>query len=343
MRALKDYNDSINQKMQEMRERIIQARELSWRNFGRKIQFYVPSFSYYKNQCFRSSPVLFPSISVTGSFCALNCKHCEGKILKTMIPAQTPNELIQVCHDIKKKGGIGCLISGGCLPDGSVPIYRFIDALAEIKDKLGLKIVTHTGLIDLLTVQRLKEAGVDAVLIDIIGSDDTIKEIYHLNASTRDYEESLEALSKSKIPFVPHVLVGLHYGNIIGELNALKMIAKFSPSALILIAFFPLKDTLMENVKPPSPESIIEVLVQARFMMPKVPLVLGCARPKGKHRDKTDSLAVETGVNAIAFPSKEAIKQAEFMGLEATFSPLCCSQIYEDITKFEKSRSFTNG
>jgi len=317
---------------QEIWEKIGQVREVSWRNFGKRIRFYVPSFSYYENRYFRSSPMLFPSISLTGSYCALNCKHCGGEILKTMISAQTPRELIRVCREVEKKGGVGCLISGGCIPDGSVPINKFVNALAEIKSRLKLKLVVHTGLINLETAQKLKEAGIDAVLIDIIGSDNTIREIYHLNISASAYEESLRALSRSNIPFVPHVLVGLHYGRIVGETKALELIAKSSPSALILIVFFPLKGTIMENMKPPAPESVIEVLVQARSMMPRVPLVLGCARPKGRHRIITDSLAVEAGVNAIAFPAREAISRAELLRLEATFSPLCCSQVYEDIT-----------
>ena len=274
--------------------------------------------------------MLFPSISVTGTYCALDCKHCGGRILNTMIPAQTPKRLIQICKEIKEKGGVGCLISGGCLPDGSVPISKFIDAVAEVK-RLGLKVVMHTGLINHEIARRLKESGVDSVLIDIIGSDETVREIYHLNASTKDYDESLEALSRARIPFVPHVLVGLHYGKLRGEMNALKMIAKYMPSSVILIVFFPIKATKMESVKPPSPEDVIRVLVQARLMMPSVPLVLGCARPKGRHRVRTDCLAVEAGVNAIAFPAKEAIERAESMGLEVSFSPLCCSQIYEGI------------
>ncbi len=250
-----------------------------------------------------------------------------------MIPAQTPEDLVRICRRIKEKGGVGCLLSGGCLPSGSVPINRFIDAIAEVKSRIGLKVVVHTGLINLETAERLREAGVDAVLIDIIGSDSTIREIYNLNASSVEYERSLEALSRSGVPFVPHVLIGLHYGRIVGELNALRMISKFSPPALILIIFFPIKGTPMENVQPPSPTSVANILVHARFMMPDVPIALGCARPKGQHRVKTDLLAVRAGVNAIAFPAREAIEEAESMNLEISFSPLCCSQIYEDLKR----------
>lgn len=44
---------------------------------------------------------------------------------------------------------MGCLISGGCLPNGSVPIARFADVISEIKKNLGLTIVVHSGLISL--------------------------------------------------------------------------------------------------------------------------------------------------------------------------------------------------
>jgi uncharacterized radical SAM superfamily protein len=67
--------------------------------------------------------------------------------------------------------------------------------------------------------------------------------------------------------------------------------------------------------------------------MPDIPLVLGCMRPKDENRIKTDVLAVKAGVNAIAFPSEEAIKLAKSMNLKITFSSLCCSQIFSDVIK----------
>ena len=296
-----------------------------------KIRFYAPSFIYYKTGSFCSSPTAFPSISVTGSFCALECKHCSGKVLNTMLPAITPKELFNLCVELKSKGAVGCLISGGCLPNGSVPLHRFIDAIARVKRDLGLTVVVHTGVINLPTAKRLKEAGADAALIDVIGSDETIREIYQLNVKVEDYDRSLEALHESGIPSVPHVLVGLHYGKLKGEIQALKIISKHSPSAVIIIALIPIRGTPMERVDPPTPEDIVKVLATARLMLPKTPIVLGCMRPKGKHRVETDTLAVRAGVNAIAFPAKEAIQLAQSLGLEVAFSSLCCSQIFNDL------------
>jgi uncharacterized radical SAM superfamily protein len=310
---------------------LAEAREVSWRNFGRRIRFYAPSFMYYRSERFCSSPSAFPSVSVTGSFCALKCKHCGGKVLNTMLPALSPQRLVEVCRDIKAKGGSGCLISGGCLPDGSVPLDKFVDAIAEVKKTLGLTVVVHTGVIDAKLAGRLADAGVDAALIDVLGSDETIREIYQLNVSVADYDRSLRVLHESGIPLVPHVLVGLHYGKLKGEFQAIEMISKYSPSAVIVIALMPIHGTMMETATPPKPIDIARVLVAARLKLPKTPLVLGCMRPKGKHKTETDVLAVKAGVNAIAFPAEQAIKLAESMHIETSFSSLCCSQIYCDL------------
>ena len=35
----------------------------------------------------------FPSISITGNHCALNCDHCGGKILKTGLPEDIVEDL----------------------------------------------------------------------------------------------------------------------------------------------------------------------------------------------------------------------------------------------------------
>src|SRR3972149_5726614 len=280
----------------------------------KKANFYAPSFMYHKTSHYYSSPTRFPTISVTGKGCALNCKHCEGKVLETMHPAKTPEKLFELGAKLKQNGALGCLVSGGCLPNGSVPLKQFIPVLEKIKHELGLTVIVHTGVVGTATADALKNAGVDTALLDIIGSNETIKEIYNLNVTVNDYANSLKALHEARLNFVPHVIVGLHNGKLRGELSALKMIARYKPSALVVIAFMPIRGTAMAEVKPPQPTDIAKVAATARLMFPETPLALGCMRPKGKHRAETDILALKAGVNAIAFPSEEAIKYAENQG-----------------------------
>ena len=295
-----------------------------------KVSFYAPSFMHYQTSNYCSKTNQFPTISVTGKGCTLNCKHCGGKLLGTMHPAETPEALFALSLKLKQNGALGCLISGGCLPNGSVPLKQFIPVLSRIKRALGLTVIVHTGIVDAETAEALKDAGVDAALIDIIGSNETIKDISNLNVTVEDYSNSLKALHQARLSFVPHVIVGLHKGKLQGEFHALKLIARYEPSALVVIAFMPIRRTAMASVKPPQPIDIARVAATARLMLPEKPIALGCMRPKGKHRVETDILCLKAGVNAIAFPSEEAVAYAENHGCKLSFSSYCCSQVYVD-------------
>ena len=300
---------------------------------SREIRFYAPSFTYYKTKHFCSSTTAFPTISITGNACALDCKHCGGKVLETMHPALSPQELFKLGLKLKQDGALGCLVSGGCLTDGSVPLDGFVKVLGRLKRELGLTVFVHTGIIGSETAVALKDAGVDAALIDVIGSSETVEKIYNLKITVQDYADSLKALQEAKLSFVPHVIVGLNEGKLDGELKALQMIQQVKPSAIVIIAFMPIHGTAMAKVAPPKPADIAKVATLARLMFPEIPLVLGCMRPKGKSRGETDVLALKAGVDAIAFPSEEAIEYAKCKGYGSVFSSYCCAQLYVDAVK----------
>lgn len=302
----------------------------------KEIRFYAPSFTYYKTKYYCSSPTSFPTISVTGTACSLNCKHCGGKVLETMHPAAQPQELFNLCKRLKQNGAEGCLVSGGCLPDGSVPLDGFVDAIAEVKRELGLTVFVHTGIIKLESAAALKQAGVDAALIDVLGSQATINGALNLKVTLKDYVDSLLALQNSGLNFVPHIIVGLNGGKLDGELTALKMVSEVKPSALVIIAFMPIHGTAMEKTPPPKPTEIAKVTAAARLIFPGTPLILGCMRPKGKLRAETDVLALKAGVDAVAFPSEEAVKYVQSQGWKTSFSPYCCAQMYVDACKPKK-------
>jgi len=295
-----------------------------------KIRFYAPSFTSYKSGFFGSLSQVFPTVSVTGSSCALNCKQCGGKVLATMQSAITPDDLFEVCSKFKQTGAVGCLISGGCMFDGAVPLKPFIPTFARVKGELGLTVFVHTGIIDLETAVLLKQSAVDAALIDVIGSQETINKVYGLNVTVYDYVKSLTALQSAGLNFVPHVVVGLNEGKLDGEFAALQMISKTNPSAVVILAFMPLRGTEMAHIKPPQPHDIARVIASARIMFPKTPLVLGCMRPKGKQRADIDVLALKSGVDAIAFPSQQAINFAKMQNWHVSFSPYCCAKIFTD-------------
>jgi lipoyl synthase len=302
----------------------------AYQPLGDTIRFYSPSFTYYKTKHYCSSTTEFPTISVTGNSCALNCKHCGGKVLETMHPALTPEALFDLAVKLKQEGAKGVLVSGGCLPDGSVPLDDFVPVLARFKRELGLTVFVHTGIVNKETAVALKAAGVDAALIDVIGSAETVSKIYNLNVTVQDYANSLTALQEANLTVVPHVIVGLNEGKLNGELHALEMIQKTQPAALVIIAFMPIHGTAMAKTPPPQPLDIAKVTALARQMLPTTPLVLGCMRPKGKNRGETDLYALKAGVDAIAFPSEAAVEYAKNMGRKTVFSSYCCAQMYRD-------------
>jgi lipoyl synthase len=297
----------------------------------REIRFYAPSFTYYKTRYFCSSTNFFPTISVTGTGCSQNCKHCGGKVLNTMHSALNPQRLFDLCVKLKADGAGGCLISGGCMPDGSVPIKPFANVIGRVKRELGLTVFVHTGMVDEETAALLKSAGVDAVLIDVVGSDETIRKVFNLNIAVRDYAYSLKALQAVGLNIIPHVIVGLNNGELGGEFEALKMILPIEPSAIVIIAFMPIHGTEMEKANPPKPIDIAKVAATARVMFPNTPLVLGCMRPKGKIRGETDVLALKAGVDGIAFPNEKAINYAKDKGYTTAFSSYCCARMYLDL------------
>ena len=188
------------------------------KNFPDIIYFYNPGMIYFNTPYHKAiNPYRFPAISITGKICYLNCEHCRGKLLETMLPALNPNDLFRICLKIKRKGGTGCLISGGCLKDGKVPLMKYISVIKQIKEKLKLKVVVHTGLVTHSIAEALASANVDGVMLDIIGANETIKRIYHLNHKVEDFENALAILEQHNIPTIPHIVVGLHFGRIKGQ------------------------------------------------------------------------------------------------------------------------------
>ncbi len=307
------------------------AFELSRARFSNRIHFYMPGMVHFDTPFYKTSnQYRFPSVSITGSGCQLQCEHCKAKLLETMIPAVTPKRLYEVCTRIKEEGGRGCLISGGSQKDGAVPLMDFIPMMKRIKRDLELDLVVHTGIVYPELAEALAGVGVDAAMIDIIGSDETIKSVYHLDLSVDALDRSISLLEQSDIPVVPHLVVGLQYGRIEGERRALQVVSKHRLGALVVVAFMPLEQTPMEHVAPSTPLDIARVILASRFTMPDTPLLLGCARPRGAHKSETDTLAIRAGVNGIAYPSREGYDFAREKGLTIKFSEECCALMYRD-------------
>jgi lipoyl synthase len=294
----------------------------------KKLSFFFPALRRLE-----TSPFLVPgtcgtvAASVTGSYCHLMCKHCGGVILKNMSAARTPQALIELARRVVEKGGRSILISGGADPKGMVPLLDFTGTIKKIRSEFGLKVLVHTGLVSSQLAEALAEARVDLAMLDIIGDNRTIREVYHLEASVEDYEQSLKLLVDRAIPTAPHVVMGLHFGQILGEPRALEMIAGYSVKALVLVGFRPIPKTDMAKTAPPSPEAMGDLFILARSLFPNTPVVLGCERPLGLHRQKTDLLALEAGLDGISYPGERAVQRAGDLAMDISYHTDCCALI----------------
>lgn len=288
------------------------AGEISGRNFRRTVHCYFPGGK-------------FPPVSITGTWCALNCKHCEKHYLKHMIPAPTPSKLLEICLKLHEKGARGVLISGGYAKNGYVPLENFVDVLKQVKRETNLIINVHTGLIPLKLAEKLAKAEIDYVSIDIVGNTSTIKEIYQINKTPKDYQKALKNLEEAGIKRIaPHICIGLHYGKIKHELNALKIISTIKPSTIVLIALKPTPKTPIQNVQPPTPQTIAAITAITRILFPKTPIALGCMIPGGKQKTKAQILAVKAGANKLTTPTHQTQKQLTKQKYKLKYHETCC-------------------
>jgi uncharacterized radical SAM superfamily protein len=292
----------------DIETKVSMLRSFSRRLSGNKIYFFNEPFT---------------PVSLTGTHCTLACKHCNSYYLNHMLDG-SPGKLYSHALHLANIGAKGILLSGGSAPDGSVPTYDQADVIQMIKHETNLKISAHTGIVNRMQAQALLQY-LDMALVDVIGDDETIHDILGLDACAMDYENSLKELFAAGIPLAPHIIVGLHYGELKGEFRALEMVKKFDPEVVVIVVFIPTKGTSMEGTAPPKVEDVVKVITKAREMF-DVPLSLSCVRPGGRYRSMLDSYAILSGIDRIAVPSKSAYSTAKELGLKVVEIPkMCCS------------------
>jgi uncharacterized radical SAM superfamily protein len=232
--------------------------------------------------------------------------------------------LFDLCAALASKGARGVLVSGGSDRKGRVPLAPHLSDLVRIRRELDLRIRVHPGLPDEPTCQGLAAADIDGAMIDVIGHRDTIRDVYHLDRTPSDYEDVLATLERCGVPTIPHIIIGLHFGRMLGEWRALEMIARHPPKVLVLVVLMPLTGTPMAGVEPPSDEAIGRFFETARKALPETPIMLGCARPLGERKAAIDRMAVDSGLNGIAYPAEGIVEYARERKLTPEFVDACC-------------------
>lgn len=291
------------------------------------INFYTPSFkSYVSSEIQDCGKNAWPALSITGNDCKLQCDHCKARVLQSMLSTKTPEDLWRVANERIAAGAQGMLLSGGSNHRDEVEYGPFYPTLRRIKDvHPAFKIAIHTALVDRATARRLEDSGADVAMLDIIGAQETIREVYHLKRSVADFETSLQFLTETSLKVVPHIVIGLHYGRFLGERAALEIVGRHKPAALVLVVAMPFYASPRRPFVVPDSLEVGRFFIEARAALPDIPLLLGCARPPGRAKQQIDAYAVMAGVNGIAHPAEGMVELAARLGREVRVTPACCS------------------
>jgi uncharacterized radical SAM superfamily protein len=294
---------------------------------AREIRFSTPTFKSYSScevsGCGKNA---FPAFSVTAGACGLDCDHCQAKILEPMIPATNPAMLEAKVRDMIAHEDLrGFLLSGGSNRRNEIPYERYMPVIERLKREFPfLKVAIHSALTDARRAKSMESAGVDTAMMDVIGADETIREVYHLDRPVEDFEATLEALCATSMEVVPHIVIGLHYGRILGEPRALDIVARHGIHSLVLVVVMPF------YAKPgtfatPDTSDVGRIFLEARRRIADREVLLGCARPPGMHRRVTDAYAVAAGLDGIAFPADGMLAVAGALGRPVVQEHACCS------------------
>jgi hypothetical protein len=316
-------NKLIQLPLTELQAEAFRLRKL---HFGNELAFSIPGTVSYQDSSYPFQKDRFAAISVTGAQCDLHCRHCRGKLLESMIPAKDPETFFQIVNQMQSRGALGILVSGGANRDGEVPLEKFVPSIKEIKEKdPKFKVIVHTGLIRRAIANEMKRAGVDQILIDVIGDNETIREVYHLNKRVEDYGETLLMLKEMGHRLAPHIIIGHHFGEIRGEWRALEIITRVGVETIVFVILKPL--TGNDRFRTPAPEETSKITAVARILNPQTPIRMGCIRPAHSWKTEMEKGAIDSGVNTIAYPLQGTIDYAREIGLETKFVEMCCSLV----------------
>ncbi len=270
----------------------------------------------------------YPSVSVTGPTCPLNCDLCRGRYLRGMASPLPGETLLGLARRLSERGARGLLISGGSDLSGKLPVFGLLDQVRRIKEELGLYLSVHQGLVDRSEAEALRLAGFDSVDYDLPPGDRA--------AGIRGFPyprflDSMDALAEAgPRRVVPHVTLGLPGVGPEEEAAALEEVASRGFDELVLLVFMPTRGTPFEDLRPPPPSRILPILRRARKTFGGE-ISLGCMRPKVL-KGVLDPLAVGEGlVDRIAVPRPELVDR---LGLEVVEA--CCAVPRSEFDRFPR-------
>ncbi|MBN2155534.1 MAG: hypothetical protein JW776_05790 [Candidatus Lokiarchaeota archaeon] len=313
---LSSYSESVQKHYESLSMDILK------RNFGGKISTFIPGKQ-------------FVSLSVTGSSCELNCEHCHSHYLSHMQDVSSEDKLRKSLNYLIERNANGCLISGGCDSDGKVPLLRFFSTLKEFKQKSSLIFNFHVGLVNEEDIRKIAEIQPDFVSFDLTLDAEIIHDVYHLKKHVNDYISTYKTLIQYGVRTIPHICVGLNFGDIKNEILALHKIANHPVDLIVFLVIIPpLEHPKFHEVKM---DDIRNLFTTARLLFPQTEISLGCMRPRGAHRHQIEALAVHAGFNRYEIPSRKTLALIQKKNLSIQTFNTCCAISHTAMNQLSKS------
>jgi uncharacterized radical SAM superfamily protein len=164
---------------------------------------------------------------------------------------------------------------------------------------------------------------VDVISFDVVGDQETIREVYGLDKTPADYAATY-AMLRRYVRVVPHITIGLRCGQLGHERPAMDLLTAVGFEELVFIVFIPTPETPYAACPVPEVEQVALLLAEARQRFPSSIVRLGCMRPRGAYRAQLDPLAVRAGINAIVSPAREGRAEAVCLSLDPIETRECC-------------------
>jgi len=253
----------------------------------------------------------FLNLSISGTYCELNCPYCKGEYLRGMTDVSDPEMLKKVLNFYYSKGVRGYLISGGFNREGYLLLKKdHLRVIREFKKDKEVVFSIHLGLAPEELVEEVWSSGIDYVDFELPPSNKYVK--YMKNLPGKELTDYLSLLQKlldySRSFAVPHLVIDSVMASQDEELSVMKAVSELRPT--LFISLIEIRKT-RNNF-----DRVHEALKLARKLFRETSL--GCMRPiRFKEYDR---VFIEEGLlDRIAVPRPQLIRELKLPVIKA-----CC-------------------
>ena len=208
-------------------------------------------------------------INAKSGLCTENCRFCaqssRHKAEVSVYPLKSIEEMVKTAENAKRIGAkkFGIVTSGNRIK--GTELDRIIEAISQIKKKVGISVCASLGALNRDELKKLKKAGLSRYHHNI----ETSPRFYSQIVSTHSFNERLNTIKAAKE-------VGLEVcsGGIIGmgetwqdRIDMAELLKKLKVDSIPINLLVPIKGTPMESMKTISCSDAIRALAIFRIIL----------------------------------------------------------------------------